>query len=286
MRGTGDDRPPAEEPRGDADGDRRGDVAYDHDAEPGQSFDPAEIRGREEALPREGEVDFETDVEYLHRAIYREAFEPEEGRERVPWWVWTVFAIAIFWAGLYLGRYGGSFDTATHVALSRATREVRTEIAREASALQADPIQAGQALYASRCQVCHQPDGAGVPGAFPPLVGAELVNGPPEAVVLIILHGLTGPVTVRGGSYNGAMPGWRDILSDAEIAAVASYIRQWDQNDAAAVTPELVAALRDATAQRATPWTVSELDAAVQSPEIRAAAGGAAPPPPPPGTAP
>lgn len=288
MKGTGDDRSPAEEPWADADDhpQRRDDGGHPGD-EHGRGIDPAEIRGHEEAIPHEGEVDFEPDVEYLHRAIYREAFEPEEGRERVPWWVWAVFAIAIFWAGLYLGLYGGSFDTATHVAFSRTKPLVRAEIAEEAAAIQADPIRAGQALYSARCQACHQPDGTGVAGVFPPIIGAEQVNGPPEIVVLIILHGLAGPVTVQGQSYNGVMPGWQDILDDAEIAAVASYIRQWESNDATPVTPELVSALRNATAQRTNPWTAQELEAAIQSPEIRdAASGSGAAPTPTPGTAP
>lgn len=287
MIGNGDDRPPSDEPWADAGDPHRDDNGGDRGAGHVHGIDSAEIRGHEEAIPHEGEVDFEPDVEYLHRAIYREAFEPEEGRERVPWWVWTIFAIAIFWAGIYLGRYGGSFDTATHVALSRTRPVVRAEIAEETAAVQTDPIRAGQALYASRCQVCHQPDGSGVPGVFPPLIGAELVNGPPEAVVLVILHGLAGPVTVRGARYDGAMPGWQDILDDAEIAAVASYIRQWESNDASPVAPELVTALRNATAQRTNPWTIQELEAAVRSPEIRdAISGPGATPAPPPGGAP
>lgn len=251
-----------------------------------QGFDPAEIRGHEEALPHEGEVDFETDVEYLHRAIYREAFEPDEGRERVPWWVWATFAIAIFWAGLYLGLYGGTFGTATHVAYSRVQPLVREEVAEASAQLQANPILAGQDLYTRRCQVCHQATGAGVPGVFPPIIGAERVTGPPAGVVLILLHGLTGPITVAGQTYNGAMPAWAKLMSDAEIAAVASFIRQWETNDASPVTPELVSTLRNATADRATPWTNPELEAALQSPEIEDAVQAANTTAPTPGTAP
>lgn len=272
MRGTGDEDPRDEEPRA-ADHDRTSrDRAGDHaDDDLEKGVDPAEIRGHEEALPHRGEVDFETDVEYLHRAIYREAFEPAEGRERVPWWVWTSFAIAIFWAGLYLGLHGGTFDTATHVAFSRTQPLVKEEVAKEAARLQANPIQAGQDLYTRHCQACHQATGTGVPGVFPPLLNAEQVLGPPAEVVLILLHGLAGPITVAGQTYNGAMPAWQDILSDTEIAAVASFIRQWETNTAGPVTPELVTALRNATAQRTTPWTAPELEAALQSHEVREA---------------
>lgn len=237
----------------------------------GQGYDPADISGHEEALPHEGDLDFEPDVEYLHRAIYREAFEPEEGREPTPWWVWAISVLAIFWGGWYLGKHGGTFNTAVHVAFSRVWEPVREEISEQTAATLGDPVQAGQAIYASRCQVCHQPDGTGMPGVFPPLIGVDRVTGPPAGVVLILLHGLSGPITVAGQLYNGAMPGWGDILSDAEIAAVATYIRQWGTNQAPAVAPELVTGLRSATSSRTTPWTEPELEAALQSPEIQGA---------------
>lgn len=252
MRDAGDDNP------------------LDDDADRG--VDPAEIEAHEQALPHEGEVDFEPDVEYLHRAIYREFYEPAEGREPTPWWVWAISALAIFWGGWYLGHHGGTFDTATHIAYFYKLPYIREEEQKEATATIADPIKAGQELYTARCQVCHQPTGAGMPGVFPPLIGAERVLGPPAGLVLILLHGLTGPITVSGQQFNGAMPAWQDVMSDAEIAAVATFIRQWETNQAPPVSPELVTALRAATASRTTPWTSAELDAALASPEVEEAA--------------
>ncbi len=75
---------------------------------------------------------------------------------------------------------------------------------------------------------------------------------------------------MAGQSYNGAMPAWRDVLRDEEIAAVATYVRQWDGNDAGPVAPENVAALRGQ--QRANPWTADELRAAEASPSAAPAA--------------
>jgi hypothetical protein len=73
-------------------------------------------------------------------------------------------------------------------------------------------------------------------------------------------------VEVAGTTYNGAMPAWRDVLKDEEIAAVATYIRQLESNDAPAVPAADVAALRAADAARTTPWTAAELLSAPPAP--------------------
>jgi len=203
--------------------------------------------------------DLEPDVERLHRAIAREPREPQEGREPAPWWLWVGAVLAIFWGGWYLGRYGGTFDTATHVALGAREPAVAREAEEKAVTAAVDPALAGRRIYTARCQACHQADGKGVPGAFPPLVGSEWVTGAPETVVHIVLDGLQGPVQVAGQTYNGAMPAWRDLLSDAEIAAVVTFVRQWAPNAASPVDSALVARERAATAARRRPWTADEL---------------------------
>jgi mono/diheme cytochrome c family protein len=95
-------------------------------------------------------------------------------------------------------------------------------------------------------------------------VGSEWVTGPEEAVVHILLDGLQGQITVAGATYKGAMPAWRDALNDHELAAVATYIRQWAPNGAPSLTPETVARLRQETAGRKVPWSATELQALVR----------------------
>ena len=214
---------------------------------------------RTDALP-----DLEPDVERLHRPILREPGDPEEGRERVPWWLWSVAVLAIFWGGWYLGRTGGPFDTTTHVAYrggGARDAAVADAAGDKAQAAVANPVERGRQVYAQNCQSCHQQTGRGLAGVFPPLVGSEWVTGPEETVLRILLNGLQGPVEVAGATYNGLMPAWRDPLPDADIAAVATYIRQWAPNVAGPVTPAAVAALREATASHTTPWTAAELRA-------------------------
>jgi len=119
----------------------------------------------------------------------------------------------------------------------------------------------GQSVYAT-CTTCHQATGLGVPGAFPPLAGSEIVMGKPEIPVAIVLHGMMGPVKVKGTEYNGMMTPWGGAFNDVQIAAVTTYIRSQWGNTAPAVTPELVAKVRAATASRTTMWTWDELQKA------------------------
>jgi mono/diheme cytochrome c family protein len=205
----------------------------------------------------------EPDVEQLHRPIFRELRDPVEGREPAPWWVSTALVLVTFWGGWYLGRYGGTFDARAHTAFVGQDRLTAGAASSQASTLMADPIRAGQDVYTKRCQACHQADGMGLSGAFPPLRGSEWETGVPEQTIRIILDGLQGPVTVAGTMFNGVMPAWRDQLSAAEIAAVATYVRQWKPNNAPPVDTTLVVQVRTATAGRAgKPWTANELQGA------------------------
>lgn len=203
--------------------------------------------------------DLEPDVEKLHRQILREPIDPEEGKEPPPLWLWAVAVGAIFWSGFYLGRTGGTFSTTTHIAYSHGGQPAASAARGEDSAIATDPVAAGKQVFVKNCQACHQPSGLGLPGVFPPLVGSQWVVGSEQVLVRIILNGLHEPVDVNGKTFNGVMPSWRDILKDDEIAAVATYIRQWAPNSAPAVTAATVAAARAATSSRGKPWTISEL---------------------------
>jgi mono/diheme cytochrome c family protein len=119
----------------------------------------------------------------------------------------------------------------------------------------------GQQLF-QRCAVCHQATGLGLPGSFPPLAGSEWATAANAAVpIRVVLHGLQGLVTVKGQKFSNAMPayGTNQPLSDAEVAAVLTYVRSAWGNAASAVTAEQVAAERTATASRATMWTAGDL---------------------------
>jgi len=165
--------------------------------------------------------------------------------------------LALVFGGFYLGRYSGVFtgEAAVHAP---AGPQLSQSGGAGAAAVPAAAV-SGQAVFESRCAACHQANGQGLPGAFPPLAGSEYVLGEEERVVRIVLHGLQGAVTVKGQTFNGAMPAWADVMSDAEIAAVLTYIRSSWGNSAEAIAVEKVAQARAATAGRTTPWTAAEL---------------------------
>jgi ubiquinol-cytochrome c reductase cytochrome b subunit len=103
----------------------------------------------------------------------------------------------------------------------------------------------GARLYAANCSRCHGDLGQGVAGAFPPLAKNTVVAGDPNKVIGIVLDGLHGPVTVNGQTYNGTMPPWRGTLSDADAAAVVTYIRgSLSGNHASVVTAAEVASYK------------------------------------------
>jgi nitrite reductase (NO-forming)/hydroxylamine reductase len=106
-----------------------------------------------------------------------------------------------------------------------------------------DPMAFGKSIYLRNCAACHQPDGWGIPGEFPPLAGSDFLQGNRQIVLAAALFGLSGPVTVNGETYDNAMPSL-GYLSDRELSAAISYVFEAWGNDLEAVTEAEVAALR------------------------------------------
>lgn len=126
------------------------------------------------------------------------------------------------------------------VAVAASTPKQVTDGPVELGALQGT----GKDVYGRICSACHQADGKGLPGSFPPLAGSGEFYGDAQNMARIIVHGLTGEITVQGQTYNGAMPGQGAVLSDYEVAAVATYVRTSFGNDDGMVTPDDVKAVR------------------------------------------
>lgn len=86
--------------------------------------------------------------------------------------------------------------------------------------------QRGEKVYASNCVACHQANGKGVPSAFPFLDGSPVVNGPRAEQIKVVLNGR------KSDKFPSAMPPWKGVLSDTEIAAVITYTRNTWSNKA------------------------------------------------------
>jgi mono/diheme cytochrome c family protein len=123
--------------------------------------------------------------------------------------------------------------------LAGCAKGSRSSAAASASAAAANnPASAsdGGAVYVANCSSCHQTNGQGAPGAFPPLAGNPTVTGNPVAVIAIVKNGLDGRVVVNGQAYSGIMPRWKGVLSDDQIASVITYIRSSWKNHASGVS--------------------------------------------------
>ena len=110
----------------------------------------------------------------------------------------------------------------------------------------------GEGVYA-QCAGCHQPDGSGVVGAFPPLAGhaPEIANveGGRDYLIKVVLFGLQGPIEVAGQTYDTPMPPFLQ-LSDEQVAAVVNHVlHAWDNDELldeeTVIVPGEVAELRD-----------------------------------------
>jgi len=118
-------------------------------------------------------------------------------------------------------------------------------------------------LRDAHCATCHQPNGQGLPGTYPPLVKSEWLTDD-QRLIKIVLKGLWGPLEINGTKFDPAkgvppMPGFGGFLSDDEVAGTINYVRQSFGNNLPLVTPAQVAAVRAATKDRIDFYMVEEL---------------------------
>ena len=126
-------------------------------------------------------------------------------------------------------------------------RETQTKLKGEALAL----FEKGKEIYSrdGYCGTCHQPAGEGLSASgFPPLAGTDWVLGSEERLIKLTLKGLHGPIEVLGREYGGQVPmtAFEGLLSDEEVAAVLTYVRNAFGNEAPAVSPAKVEEVREA----------------------------------------
>ncbi len=205
-------------------------------------------------------------VPTLGSSVAAERFRP------VPTWVIAGAAALVLWAGIYLGQYSGGFsgDVFNEEANYKPTGPTGP----------VDPVVAskkrGHGVFLANCAQCHQADGNGQAGQFPPLTASEWVVGDaPNRLPYILLHGIQGTIQVKGQTYNNQMPAWNGTLSDKQISDVLTYVRgELGGNSAGPITEAVIKDVRDKTKGHDNSYTMAELQAIPPGP----ADGGAAPP--------
>jgi nitrite reductase (NO-forming) / hydroxylamine reductase len=153
----------------------------------------------------------------------------------------TVFTTLLL-TGLLAACSGDRSDSGAAPAEEPASAPPSADLVNERPPKQG--LEAGKAAYLAHCAACHQPDGKGLRGAFPPLAGADyLKSHSTEQIIEIVLKGLSGEIEVNGVKYNSVMPAMSHI-SDADVAALLTYVyASWD-NPGHDVDAAQVAAVR------------------------------------------
>ncbi len=100
----------------------------------------------------------------------------------------------------------------------------------------------GENEYFVYCAGCHQKNGLGASGRFPPLA-SEWVKGDKSKLIHVILHGLEGQINVNEQPWTGTMPK-HDFLSDEKISTILTYVRKNFGNNESEVTVEDVKKMR------------------------------------------
>jgi len=169
-----------------------------------------------------------------------------------------LLAFLIYLGFSYIDLHGGDYSQLVYEPY-RSTNEL-------VSVLPVDPVaqqlRRGKIVY-EVCAGCHQPHGGGNPGQAPALAGSEWVIAPgPNRVIRIPMAGLGGPIKVKGTDWNMSMPAFAaaGAMSDEDLAAVITYIRNSWGNKAPAVTTEQVQKVRaDVMKNHPDPYTAEEL---------------------------
>ena len=123
-----------------------------------------------------------------HPQQQRENSEPYEGLSQVPRLVVALSSLMFVVCVVYIAHADIANPSTFGDGRSVAELQGPTQ-AQKVSQID------GSAIFASRCVACHQSNGLGLPGVFPPLAGSEWVAGKAELLAALVLHGINGPLT-------------------------------------------------------------------------------------------
>jgi mono/diheme cytochrome c family protein len=168
--------------------------------------------------------------------------EPTAIKTAVPVWLIVCTLLLLFIGGWYFDQHSGWGDKNLYAPYVSAEQLAEFQPQSGDAAFAAK----GKAVYESVCGICHGSDGLGKAGQAPPLAGSEWVAKDVAALARVPLAGLNGPIQVAGHDWNLAMAPMGAGLSDADLAAVLTYIRSAWGNKSAPVTEAEIKAARAA----------------------------------------
>jgi mono/diheme cytochrome c family protein len=150
------------------------------------------------------------------------------------------------WRVLYKGKKNDFGDAQLAKMEARKTKSnIRTPDEIEDN-LEKGVVVGGAKIYRVYCGACHQRNGQGASGRFPPLAQTSWVTGDKKKLINIVLRGLEGHIVVNGKPFDGNMP-QHSFLKDEEIANVLTHIRQNFGNKASEITTKEVSDARSAS---------------------------------------
>ena len=125
---------------------------------------------------------------------------------------------------------GGNTKTTTDESLSVSGNDVVTDLVAEAASEDTLDLSKGEEIFKSKCMVCHQETGLGIPGSFPPLAGSDYLLADKKRAFMQIEHGSKVPITINGVEYPGGVMPPKE-LSEEEAIAVLNYVyNSWGNN--------------------------------------------------------
>lgn len=152
---------------------------------------------------------------------------------------------------IYSGKEVDSVYLGDRAAPNLAAVTKATAAAASGTLTLQDQVNAGKALFNGTCSVCHQANGAGLSGVFPPLAKSDFLNADPKRAAGVVLHGLSGKVTVNGKEYESVMPSMSQ-LNDDEVANILTYVlNSWDNKGGQIKTEDVKAVRANAPAKPA-----------------------------------
>jgi mono/diheme cytochrome c family protein len=181
--------------------------------------------------------------------------EPSASRAPIPIWLIILLFLLLWWGMVYFDQHGGWFQPEVYAPYQSVEQLVEYQVPTGGGGFMGP----GKINFEKNCALCHQNDGLGKPGQFPPLSGSEWVLGTPNRFVRIPLVGLSGQITVHGQQWNSAMPAMGAAMNDEDLAATLSYIRNSFGNKGDEITADQVKAIRAQIGNRSQPFTSDEL---------------------------